>query len=38
MTSNTGKGMVVVPANHSQTVERLRGMLQAKSVTLVRAG
>jgi uncharacterized protein (DUF302 family) len=36
MTSSRGKGIIDTPSNHSveQTVERLKGILQAKGVTL----
>ncbi|HTC94196.1 MAG TPA: DUF302 domain-containing protein [Terriglobales bacterium] len=36
MTLNTGKGIIDTPSNHSvdETVERLKGILQAKGVTL----
>ncbi|MGB3550094.1 MAG: DUF302 domain-containing protein [Candidatus Binatus sp.] len=36
MTPNRGKGIVDVPSNHSvdQTVQRLRGILEAKGVTI----
>jgi len=36
MTIDSGKGIVDIPSNHTvdQTVERLRGFLQAKGVTL----
>jgi uncharacterized protein (DUF302 family) len=36
MTANGGKGIIDTPSNHSvdQTVERLKGILQAKGVTL----
>jgi uncharacterized protein (DUF302 family) len=36
MTSSAGNGIVTVPSNHSmdETVEKLKGILQAKAVTL----
>ena len=36
MTASGGKGIINTPSNHSvdQTVERLKGILQAKGVTL----
>jgi uncharacterized protein (DUF302 family) len=36
MTLSRGKGIIDIPSNHSvdQTVERLKGMLEAKGVTL----
>ncbi len=36
MTLTPGRGIIDVPSNHSveQTVEKLKGMLQAKGVTL----
>jgi uncharacterized protein (DUF302 family) len=36
MTASGGKGIIDTPSNHSvdQTVERLKGILQAKGVTL----
>jgi uncharacterized protein (DUF302 family) len=36
MTSSNGRGLVDVPSNHSvdETVERLKGILQAKGITL----
>ncbi len=36
MTPNSGKGIIDTPSNHSvdQTTERLKGILQAKGVTL----